>query len=642
MTQFNIKPEETLFYEKLFSQCDLQKSGKVSGLEAYKLFLKSGIPVEDLQKICEYCGANRLGFFGRSQFYIALKIISLAQAGNSVDENILHINVIPSLPRFDHAVNEEALKTVQKSSELPLSIPPPPNKNHMRTLSGNNILHSVPLTNRYSYSSPVSKAMMHSTVATAVATSKGLGTAWDQFGTKFDSGSSPPINSDALLDKDDDAADEDDNAWDGYTEEDNKGLLNPSIKTDFALFCDKNHVGDNNEYSSSSDHDSSSFSYESDDNDRNADMVFKDNNPTGYTLMEAVEGLATTPALHDSYNVMPMATHEQLDYYTKCFQTMPAVDNGKVYGSDSIDFFQMYNLDEGRLDKILYLTNIAPDSQITVIEFSRALHLITHFKSGFSLPDTLPENLLPVEFEQPDEPFSFDLSDGEIPDLSNNYPLSSLESSYSADGDSSGFDFTDVAVNRGWAQKKSQYLNSNQQDVSSLKSSNKHKNNGKQLSLSGNYQKEKIVTVGRPRPFAKKSLSLPQCVPNIVAPPPPPRSSVTSDQPLKKLSIDKPADPAGDSFSTTSSDSLPKEIDNSNRKISESSKPDITTNVKYSSVQQDTRKQLQNIMRELKSKNHVLLRLNNEMTSELEEMREQRVNLDLQLEYIKQSQIDIQ
>lgn len=50
----------------------------------------------------------------------------------------------------------------------------------------------------------------------------------------------------------------------------------------------------------------------------------------------------------------------------------------------------------------------------------------------------------------PDEPFSFDLSDGEIPDVSNNYLLSSLESSYSADNDSSGFDFTDVAVNRGW------------------------------------------------------------------------------------------------------------------------------------------------------------------------------------------------
>ena len=108
MTQFNIKHEETLYYEKLFSQCDLQKSGKVSGMEAYKLFLKSGMSVDDLKKvllfsvliilkhsqICEYCGANRLGFFGRSQFYIALKIISLAQAGIDVDENILKQNGI--------------------------------------------------------------------------------------------------------------------------------------------------------------------------------------------------------------------------------------------------------------------------------------------------------------------------------------------------------------------------------------------------------------------------------------------------------------------------------------------------------------------------------------------------------------------
>ena len=60
------------------------------------------------------------------------------------------------------------------------------------------------------------------------------------------------------------------------------------------------------------------------------------------------------------------------------------------------------------------------------------------------------------------------------------------------------------------------------------------------------------------------------------------------------------------------------------------------------SSNQETRKQIHANIRELKSKNHVLLRLNNEMTSELDEMREQRVNLSLQLEYIKQSQNDIQ
>lgn len=62
-----------------------------------------------------------------------------------------------------------------------------------------------------------------------------------------------------------------------------------------------------------------------------------------------------------------MATHEQLDYYTKCFQTIKTVDNGKVYGSDSIDFFQMYNLEDGRLEKILLVFGFAFGGCISTI-----------------------------------------------------------------------------------------------------------------------------------------------------------------------------------------------------------------------------------------------------------------------------------
>ena len=32
-------------------------------------------------QITELCGATRLGHFGRSQFYIALKLIAIAQSG---------------------------------------------------------------------------------------------------------------------------------------------------------------------------------------------------------------------------------------------------------------------------------------------------------------------------------------------------------------------------------------------------------------------------------------------------------------------------------------------------------------------------------------------------------------------------------
>lgn len=34
-----------------------------------------------LLQIMELCGATRLGYFGRSQFYIALKLVAVAQSG---------------------------------------------------------------------------------------------------------------------------------------------------------------------------------------------------------------------------------------------------------------------------------------------------------------------------------------------------------------------------------------------------------------------------------------------------------------------------------------------------------------------------------------------------------------------------------
>ena len=102
----------------------------------------------------------------------------------------------------------------------------------MRTLSGNNILNPIPLvsfrlfivhlyfytffpfqSNRYSYSSPVSKSMLQNV-------SEDL---WNQFTCDKKLGSRVvPDAFDGCMDKDDDG-EEDDNVWDGYTEEDNKG-----------------------------------------------------------------------------------------------------------------------------------------------------------------------------------------------------------------------------------------------------------------------------------------------------------------------------------------------------------------------------------------------------------------------------------
>ncbi|UYV77567.1 REPS1 [Cordylochernes scorpioides] len=68
-------------FGELFGSCDTDNQGWISASKAFELFLASQLPTDTLQQIRELCGARRLGHFGRSQFYIALKLIALAQTG---------------------------------------------------------------------------------------------------------------------------------------------------------------------------------------------------------------------------------------------------------------------------------------------------------------------------------------------------------------------------------------------------------------------------------------------------------------------------------------------------------------------------------------------------------------------------------
>ncbi|CAK6450632.1 unnamed protein product [Pipistrellus nathusii] len=62
------------------------------------LFRASQLPSETLHQITELCGAKRIGYFGPTQFYIALKLIAAAQSGLPV--RIESIKCELPLPRF--------------------------------------------------------------------------------------------------------------------------------------------------------------------------------------------------------------------------------------------------------------------------------------------------------------------------------------------------------------------------------------------------------------------------------------------------------------------------------------------------------------------------------------------------------------
>ncbi|XP_060626023.2 ralBP1-associated Eps domain-containing protein 2 isoform X5 [Anolis sagrei] len=92
-------------YAELFCLCGGGGSGNAAGSEAgasgskvAELFRASQLPPEALLQITELCGAKRVGYFGRTQFYIALKLIAAAQSGLPIRIESIQ-NELP-LPRF--------------------------------------------------------------------------------------------------------------------------------------------------------------------------------------------------------------------------------------------------------------------------------------------------------------------------------------------------------------------------------------------------------------------------------------------------------------------------------------------------------------------------------------------------------------
>ncbi|XP_060090006.1 ralBP1-associated Eps domain-containing protein 2 isoform X2 [Heteronotia binoei] len=100
---------EQQFYAELFSLC-CRGSGQTApeagtgaalaagGSKVAELFRASQLPPETLHQITELCGAKRVGYFGRAQFYIALKLIAAAQSGIPIRIESIQ-NELP-LPRF--------------------------------------------------------------------------------------------------------------------------------------------------------------------------------------------------------------------------------------------------------------------------------------------------------------------------------------------------------------------------------------------------------------------------------------------------------------------------------------------------------------------------------------------------------------
>ncbi|XP_077001484.1 ralBP1-associated Eps domain-containing protein 2 isoform X2 [Tamandua tetradactyla] len=118
-----LSESEQQCYSELFARCAGAAGGGPGPPEATRvapgavtaaagpvtdLFRASQLPAETLHQITELCGAKRVGYFGPTQFYVALKLIAAAQSGLPV--RLESIKCELPLPRFVMSKNDGEIR----------------------------------------------------------------------------------------------------------------------------------------------------------------------------------------------------------------------------------------------------------------------------------------------------------------------------------------------------------------------------------------------------------------------------------------------------------------------------------------------------------------------------------------------------
>ncbi|XP_052202300.1 uncharacterized protein LOC127808033 isoform X2 [Diospyros lotus] len=76
-------------FEAYFQRADLDRDGRISGAEAVAFFQGSNLPKQVLAQIWMHADQRRTGFLGRTEFYNALKLVTVAQSKRDLTPDIV-------------------------------------------------------------------------------------------------------------------------------------------------------------------------------------------------------------------------------------------------------------------------------------------------------------------------------------------------------------------------------------------------------------------------------------------------------------------------------------------------------------------------------------------------------------------------
>ncbi|XP_030443248.1 EH domain-containing protein 1 isoform X2 [Syzygium oleosum] len=81
--------ENQQIYQEWFDCADTDGDGRITGSDAIKFFALSNLPRPDLKQVWAIADSKRQGFLGFGEFITAMQLVSLAQAGQSITQDLL-------------------------------------------------------------------------------------------------------------------------------------------------------------------------------------------------------------------------------------------------------------------------------------------------------------------------------------------------------------------------------------------------------------------------------------------------------------------------------------------------------------------------------------------------------------------------
>ncbi|XP_066274915.1 ralBP1-associated Eps domain-containing protein 1-like isoform X4 [Branchiostoma lanceolatum] len=391
MEGLTLTDAEQKLYSELFGTCDVEHTGRVSGTRASELFLASQLPHDTLQQITELCGATRLGHFGRSQFYIALKLIAAVQNGLPVRLESLNTGAEIPLPRFLHVKGTEQDKKrmqfanpgvshhmsmeadhytspdkphhpiLERQTTHPGVLPPPPSRGHVRSGSSGNPPHIL-----HSRQHVVTEAVSNNLPLQATATSP------------QDSYNSSPYNVSPPTSSPPSQRRSSDRHHSGPA-------ATAAATAKRSLFETRMDVQWTGPYEGAA--------QAAGANTSDGWVEFSSSPASQPRGMKPEHGGAPTDSEEepDPWTI----TQEQRDYYTAQFKTMQPDLHGLIQGTTAREFFQRSKLPIAQLSRIWDMSDVNQDGALSLEEFFAAFHLVVARRNGYDLPETLPQALMP-------------------------------------------------------------------------------------------------------------------------------------------------------------------------------------------------------------------------------------------------------